>query len=180
MDFELPWSAGPSSSPVVLMTATSPQSCPGTQWQSLGNKLTILQRQDNTMQPLPFRLHLLNVDLKNIKYYWQFWHSFVYSQLLKLFQLYHSFNTTFNCFTEVSLFIIWIIYSLPRICSTDLKMVRRTLREMKSLCSHIKHQQFSVQTIIQKLRLKVKSYAIKVSGASYFQRKDLAPALRPS
>ena len=100
MDFELPWSARPSSSPVVLMTATSPQSCPGIQWQSLGNKLTTFLRQDNTMQPLPFRLHLLNVDLKksiqNNKYYWQFWHSFVY--ILSVVKAFSTLTTASTCF----------------------------------------------------------------------------------
>ena len=74
LDYEPPWSVISSSSPVVgMVTMSSPQSCPGTQWLSLGNRPETLLRRENTMPPLLFRNGLLIVSLKqNIKRYnWQ-------------------------------------------------------------------------------------------------------------
>ena len=59
-DFELPWSARSSSSPVVTMTMEppSPRSCPGTQSPSLGNKRENLLWREEPMQLSPFQNQL--------------------------------------------------------------------------------------------------------------------------
>ena len=61
-----------------MVSTTSPRSSPGTQWPSPGNLLETLLSQEGHMQPSPFQLHLLNVNLKSvrkIKHHWQcFWY----------------------------------------------------------------------------------------------------------
>ena len=77
MAHEPPWSVISSSSPVVLMiTTTSPRSCPGTQLLSPGKRPETLLWRDTTMPPLPFRIRLLVVKFKgsenNRRYNWPF------------------------------------------------------------------------------------------------------------
>ena len=68
MAHEPPWLVISSSSPVVLMiTTTSPRSCPGTQLLSPGKRPETLLWGENPMPPLPFRIRLLIVSLKGIQ-----------------------------------------------------------------------------------------------------------------
>ena len=77
-DRELPWSAGSSSSSVALTetTSTSPRSCPGTLWPSLGNLLATLLCPETSPQQSPFQNQLLahanSKWIQYIKHHWQY------------------------------------------------------------------------------------------------------------